>query len=151
MKFSFRLSQTKSARALQPVSPELRKKLNQSARQVVNAEIPDLKSFSLGVVFMSDEELLDLNNSSLGHDWYTDIITFEIDRSLTTLEAELYISVTRAQENAQQASVPMETELNLLIIHGLLHLAGYDDHDPVQKKRMRRRERFFLAMGKNPT
>jgi probable rRNA maturation factor len=117
-------------------------------------EIPTLKEFNLGIVMMSDEELLALNQSALGHDYYTDILTFEIERTKEKsgnpekLEAELYFSVDRARENAKKARVSLEMELVHLAIHGVLHLAGYDDHEELSKKRMVNRERFFLGQYK---
>lgn len=119
--------------------------MKRAARSVASGEAALPKLIDLSIVFMSDEELLSLNNSSLGHDWYTDIITFEIERTVDALEAELYLSVDRAAENARKARVTLEYELVHLVIHGLLHLAGYDDHETTAKKLMKRRERFYLA------
>lgn len=116
-----------------------------AAKAVAESDLADIQSFDLSVVLMSDEELLQLNISSLGHDWYTDIITFEIDRTVDSLEAELYLSVDRAKENARKAKVTMDRELVHLVIHGALHLAGYDDHNAQAKKLMKQRERFYLA------
>lgn len=86
-----------------------------------------------------------MNQSSLGHDWYTDILTFEIERSADRLEAELYLSVDRARENAKRAHVSLPQELVHLVLHGVLHLAGYDDKVPKAQNQMRARERFYLA------
>jgi rRNA maturation RNase YbeY len=118
--------------------------MKRAARSVLDHESL-AQQLDLSVVLMSDEELLELNNSSLGHDWYTDIITFEIERTVDALEAELYLSVDRAAENARKAKVTTEHELVHLVIHGLLHLAGYGDHEASAKKLMKRRERFYLA------
>ena len=116
-----------------------------AAAAVAKGEMPELQELAVGVVLMSDDELLALNVSSLGHDWYTDILTFEVDRSEEMLEAELYLSVDRAKENAAKAGIADASELALLVVHGMLHLAGFDDHETAAKKRMRARERFYLA------
>ena len=94
---------------------------------------------------MSDAELLELNRSALGHDWLTDVITFELERTEKNLEAEIYVSVERAKENAKKYSESLELEFIHLIIHGVLHLTGYDDKSKLGKKRMRTREGYYLA------
>jgi probable rRNA maturation factor len=144
VKLTFSLSQSLAARKLKPPRG-LKQLLKEVARTVIQSEFSDLKQVSLGVVLYNDKELLALNISSLGHDWYTDILTFEIDRTDDKLEAELYLSLERAAENAKKRRKSVDSELALLVIHGLLHLAGMDDHEALQKKRMARRERFFLA------
>jgi probable rRNA maturation factor len=98
----------------------------------------------LGIVLMSDEELLEMNLKVMKHDFYTDILTFEIERKKAVLEAELYFSLDRASENALRYKVTLRNELARLAIHGMLHLAGYDDKKSAGKKRMREKERFFL-------
>lgn len=107
-------------------------------------EIEDLQAFELSIVTMTDEELRELNVQSLDHDYYTDILTFEIDRSASTLMAELYFSVDRAKENAAKHKQSPEDEMVLLTIHGVLHLAGYDDHEPAAKRKMHRRQKEYL-------
>jgi probable rRNA maturation factor len=104
----------------------------------------------LHVILLTDSELLAINRASLGHDWLTDIITFEIECTVQTIEAEIYISVDRARENARRFRVPLMQELEHLIIHGMLHLAGMTDKTALEKKQMRARERLFLAKLKSP-
>ena len=82
---------------------------------------------NLSVVFTSDEYLIDLNRTYLNHDYYTDIITFDyssVDDS-RTIFGELYISVDRANENANLLNIPTYNEYMRLMIHGILHLCGY--------------------------
>jgi probable rRNA maturation factor len=145
MKLAFRLTQTARARKTTKISAPLRSLMKEAARLVAMTEIPELSAYDLSVVTMSDDELLDINRSALGHDYYTDILTFEIERTATRLEAELYFSVERAKENAKRYKASIEEELIHLVIHGTLHLAGYDDGNKLDKKRMKIRERFFLA------
>lgn len=145
MKLRFTLHQTADSKKTYRAVKELRASMKLAAKAVAESDLADIQSFDLSVVLMSDEELLQLNISSLGHDWYTDIITFEIDRTVDSLEAELYLSVDRAKENARKAKVTMDRELVHLVIHGALHLAGYDDHNAQAKKLMKQRERFYLA------
>jgi len=115
-----------------------------AAYEVTVQELPKIRYVKLGIVFMSDKELLKLNREVLSHDYYTDILTFGIEESKTSVEAEMYFSLDRAKENALQYNVSLRNELARLAIHGMLHLAGYDDKKPAGKKRMRERERFFL-------
>jgi probable rRNA maturation factor len=118
--------------------------LKAAGKAVAEIEIEGLKSFELSVVTMTDEELRALNVQSLAHDFYTDILTFEIDRTDTHLMGELYFSVDRAKENARKHKQSTEDELILLAIHGVLHLAGYDDHDPTEKRRMQKAQKGYL-------
>ena len=154
MRFSFTLVETPAARKSYRLSPKLKATIKAASKNVARVEMPSLVEFTLGIIIMSDDELLDLNRSALQHDYYTDILTFEIDRSEgesenpEKLESELYFSVDRARENAKKARVSLESELVHLAIHGVLHLAGYDDHEELSKKRMVIRERFFLRQYK---
>ena len=111
---------------------------------MATSEIAGLKKFELSIVTMTDEELRELNIQSLDHDYYTDILTFEIDRTESTLMAELYFSVDRAQENAKKHKQSTEDELILLAIHGVLHRAGHDDHEAKAKRLMQRTQRSYL-------
>ncbi len=116
-----------------------------AARQIAEAEMSDLSEFRLSIISMSDAELLEINRASLGHDWLTDVITFEIERAPGALEAELYLSAERAIENAERYEEPADLELLHLVIHGVLHLAGYEDKSRNGLKRMRQRERSYLV------
>lgn len=80
----------------------------------------------LDFIFCSDEFLLEINRSHLGHDYYTDILTFPLNRD--PILAEIYISLDRVKENASALHIPFEEELHRVMIHGVLHLCGYDDH-----------------------
>ncbi len=93
-------------------------------------------------VFCTDEYLLGINQAYLDHDTYTDIITFPLGES--PLAAEIYISLERVRENAARLGIPEERELLRVMVHGLLHLCGYDDHTPAGKRRMRRRETLYI-------
>ncbi|GAC1584936.1 MAG: rRNA maturation RNase YbeY [Ginsengibacter sp.] len=98
----------------------------------------------LSIVFCSDEYLLNLNKSHLNHDYYTDILTFDLSDSLTEISGELYISVERVRDNASQMSILLLKELLRVIIHGCLHLCGYKDKKPSQIKVMRQKEDGYL-------
>lgn len=94
-------------------------------------------------VFCSDEYLLDINKAHLQHDYYTDIITFDLsDNNKTT--AEIYISLDRIAENAQILNQPLKNETLRVIIHGALHLCGYKDKRKDEKHLMRQMEDKYI-------
>lgn len=92
----------------------------------------------LTLIFCSDEYLLEINRKHLNHDYYTDIITF--DYSDTTISGDLFISIDRIRDNAKDLRVEFKTELNRVVVHGVLHLLGYTDKEPAEKKRMTQKE-----------
>ena len=99
---------------------------------------------SLTVVFCSDEYLLGLNRQFLQHDYYTDILTFDLS-SNDAVVGEIYISTERVQENAALEQIPFEKELLRIIFHGILHLCGFNDKTTSQKKKMTRKENDALT------
>ena len=101
---------------------------------------------SLNIIFCSDEHLLGINRDYLQHDYYTDIITFDLSpSSKAPLEAELYISIDRVKENASILGQPFYRELHRVIFHGLLHLLGYKDKQKKDQTLMREMEDRLLA------
>jgi probable rRNA maturation factor len=94
------------------------------------------KLCSLNVVFVSDDELLEVNRKFLQHDDYTDIITFNYSDIPEIIEGELYISHERVAENAGKYGATFEHELARVVIHGTLHLAGFEDYNETLKKQM---------------
>jgi rRNA maturation RNase YbeY len=103
------------------------------------------KPGNISIVFCSDEYLLDINIRFLSHDYYTDIITFDLKSSLPeVIDAELMISIDRVKENAKTFNQTLFKELHRVIFHGLLHLAGYEDKTPKQKEVMRIKEEYYL-------
>ncbi|MFT4662461.1 MAG: putative rRNA maturation factor [Ulvibacter sp.] len=100
---------------------------------------------SLDYIFVSDKYLLDINLKYLNHDTYTDIITFNLGDG-NDIEGEVYISIDRVIENSQKFKVEQTQELNRVVLHGLLHLLGYDDHTPEEKAAMRLKEDQYLAV-----
>jgi probable rRNA maturation factor len=102
------------------------------------------KSIStLNYIFCSDDYLLDINIKYLGHDYYTDIITFPYKEG-DELESDLYISLDRVKENAHDFMVTFDNELKRVMVHGLLHLMGYGDKSSDQTKIMREKEDHYI-------
>lgn len=100
----------------------------------------------LNYVFCSDDFLLDINRTSLNHDYFTDIITFDLSSVKGKVEGEIYISVDRVRDNAQSLSLTIQEELHRVIFHGALHLCGYKDKLPKDIKAMRAAEDKYLAL-----
>ena len=98
----------------------------------------------VSVIFCSDNYLLDINKKYLGHDYYTDIITFDYCEG-DTLNGDLFISVDTVRANADFYGATFHEELSRVIVHGLLHLIGYDDHTEEDVKQMRAKENEYLA------
>lgn len=95
-------------------------------------------------IFCTDDYLWQLNRKYLQHDTYTDILTFTLSLPEDPIISEIYISIDRVNENAQKLSVSFEEELHRVMIHGLLHLCGYEDHSEVEAALMRKKEDEFL-------
>lgn len=101
---------------------------------------------SLNYVFCSDEYLLQINRDYLEHDYYTDIVTFNQSEDETRIEGDIFISIERVRENATTLNVEFLQELKRVMIHGLLHLCGYDDHSEVDQQQIRAKEDNYLAL-----
>ena len=99
----------------------------------------------IGIIFCSDNYILDINIKYLQHDYYTDIITFDYCEG-DTLSGDLFISVDSVRENASFYGTEFPVELNRVIVHGLLHLIGYDDHTEEDIAVMRAKENYYLSL-----
>lgn len=100
----------------------------------------------LNYIFCDDDYLLQINKQYLDHDYFTDIITFDNSEEDNVIEGDIYISVDRVRENAATFHADFETEMRRVLIHGLLHLMGYDDTDEKLKSAMRAKEDQYLLL-----
>lgn len=100
---------------------------------------------SLQYIFCDDEYLLNINQTYLKHNYYTDIISFDLSEGEGVV-GEIYISIDRVKENALQYETGFWNELYRVIFHGALHLCGYNDKTPSQEKIMRKKEEEYLAL-----
>jgi probable rRNA maturation factor len=105
-----------------------------------------LKAGIIEVIFTSDRKVYEINSEFLGHDYYTDIITFNYNEG-KTINGEIYISAERVRENAETYRTLLKTEIRRVIFHGVLHLCGYDDRTKEQKKKMSEMEEMYLALS----
>ena len=129
----------------QGVSPKIKKKhdLKSFLISIFIAENIDIQNVSY--VFCKDEFLLELNRKYLNHDTYTDVLTFTLSDRSAPINAEIYISIERVLENSISLGIDFQEELNRVMIHGILHLCGFDDRTSKEKKIMRQKENFYLS------
>ncbi len=99
---------------------------------------------SLQYIFCSDKFLLGINKSYLQHDYYTDIISFDLSETKGKLIGEVYISIDRVKDNAKTHQTSLKEELLRVIFHGALHFCGYKDKKPADVKKMRAQEDKWL-------
>ena len=100
----------------------------------------------INYIFCDDDYLSEINLTYLNHNTLTDIITFSNSNHPSIISGDIYISVERIKDNAQMLNLPFEKELSRVIIHGILHLIGYDDHTAEEKKQMRAKEDYYLHL-----
>lgn len=99
----------------------------------------------LQYIFCSDDYLLAINKQYLDHDYYTDIITFDLSEPDQPINAEIYISVDRVRDNARSFGTSLRKELHRVIFHGALHLCGYRDKNSKEEQLMRKMEDQYLG------
>lgn len=99
----------------------------------------------IGYLFVDDEKILEVNREYLGHDYYTDVITFDYDED-DTVSGDIIISLDTVRSNAQLFEKTYEDELYRVIIHGILHLCGINDKGPGEREIMEAAENKALAM-----
>ena len=124
---------------------ELKQKMlnNRWLKMVAGSEMRRLGA--VNIIFCSDNYILDVNMRYLQHDYFTDIITFDYCEK-DILSGDLFISIDSVRENARFYGVAFADELDRVMVHGLLHLIGYDDHTEEQTAEMRRKEDYYLQM-----
>ena len=99
----------------------------------------------IGYLFVNDEKILEVNREYLGHDYYTDIITFDYDED-DVINGDLVISLDTVRTNAEQFGKEYDEELHRVIIHGILHICGINDKGPGEREIMEAAENKALAM-----
>lgn len=119
---------------------------NRWLKFVAGSELKTLGN--VNIIFCSDNYILDVNMQYLQHDYFTDIITFDYCEG-KTLSGDLFISIDSVRENSVFYGTEFRDELNRVIVHGLLHLVGYDDHSDEDIKLMRSKEDYYLSFRNN--
>lgn len=121
-----------------------RTRLKLFIENIFKQEKKNLKSLSY--VFCSDEHLLAINRDFLRHDYYTDVITFDLSMHKKETTGEVYLSIDRIRDNAKSEGVSFKEELHRVIFHGALHLCGYKDKNKADQLQMRQAENKHLVL-----
>ncbi len=100
----------------------------------------------LHIIFCDDDFLLDINKRYLDHHDYTDVITFDYGDEYEGASGDMFISVPMVKENAEKYDVPVGEELLRVMIHGLLHLLGYNDKEEADRQQMKAKENYYLSL-----
>ncbi|SES69277.1 rRNA maturation RNase YbeY [Prevotella sp. kh1p2] len=124
--------------------PDIRKRATTAWIKAVAATY-GRKVGEIGYMFVSDEKILEVNNEYLGHDYYTDIITFDYDEG-DVINGDIVISLDTVRTNAEQFGKEYADELHRVIIHGVLHLCGINDKGPGEREVMEAAENAALDM-----
>ena len=124
----------------------LKEKLNRKRWLTKIATNAGFKIKELNYVFCSDEYLYQMNRDYLKHDTYTDIITFDNSEKKDDIEGDIFISIDRVRENAKTLAQEVETEINRVLAHGLLHLMGYKDKTQEEAALMRLKEEESIKL-----
>jgi len=103
----------------------------------------------LEINFVSSETILGINKKYLNHNYNTDIITFDYSNERNNLDGEIFISIDDALENSKKYHVTLNNEILRLVIHGILHMAGYDDVTLAKRKKMKKVEDVLVQKLQN--
>lgn len=127
--------------SFKPVNPLKTKRWIKGVIEHAGAELNEIN-----YIFCSDEYLLEVNKEHLDHDYFTDIITFDNSEEEGIIEADIFISIDRVKENALNENKSFDDEMRRVLVHGVLHLLGYEDSTDDLKKAMRQTEDENLAL-----
>jgi len=119
-------------------------KLTELIQKIIQKEKRILDT--LNIILCSDQKILNVNIRYLGHDYYTDVITFDSSDADDRIAGDIFISVERVYENAKTYDIIFENELFRVIIHGLLHLIGYNDKEKVDEILMFEKQEGYLSL-----
>jgi len=132
--------------------PDLR--LDERILQTLVHRIVDAEARSLGtvsIVLTDHDTVLALNREHLGHDYLTDVLSFDLSEAPDRVDGEVYVDLDTAAERHEEFDTSFEEEARRYVAHGVLHLVGYDDRDADEQAVMRRLEDRFLAAVKEET
>lgn len=119
-----------------------KRNIHQAIKDLFKAEGKPM--LQMDYIFCSDEHLLQINQTYLQHDFYTDIVTFDLSENKKEIIGEIYISIDRIKDNAKTLKQPFNTEALRVIFHGALHLCGYGDKKEKEISIMRSKEDYYI-------
>ena len=111
---------------------------------VLDGEEKDYTSVS--VLLVSDDEIKEVNKKYLGHDYATDVVTFPLHEDSEPIEAEIYVSLQTTARNSKTYNNSHSSEIIRVVIHGILHLAGYEDSTSESRREMKMKENFYIDL-----
>ena len=123
------------------IQPDL---VKSAVNEVFSGEAMTISSIS--VLFISDDEIIEVNKKYLDHNFTTDVITFPLSENSDPIEGEIYISIDTTRRNSVEFGVSHKSELLRVAIHGALHLSGYDDSTSILKLKMKEKEDYYLDL-----
>lgn len=118
-------------------------KIEQNIEKLAESENRTLGDISY--ILCSDNYLLEINRQYLNHDYFTDVITFDYSEE-NVISGDIFISVDTVADNAKEYNVTFEIELERVMVHGVLHLVGYNDKSDSEVKQMRAKENQYLSL-----
>jgi probable rRNA maturation factor len=122
-----------------------KRKTSRLVRRVMKGEA--VRRAMVSIIFVDSRTCRRLNRKFLGHDFVTDVLSFPLGEKRGEVEGEVYVNLDRTRQQAREYGVTMLEERSRLVVHGTLHLAGYDDDTPFAARRMRKREDWYLFGG----
>lgn len=127
-----------------PKPPVLKKRLLIQQAESVSRE-EKVAWESVNIILTTDDSLLAMNRTYLQHDYETDVISFGLQEPGKPVVGEIYISLDQARVQSREYNVPVAQEISRLVIHGALHLCGYEDETASEKEIMRKKEDYYLT------
>lgn len=121
-----------------------KQKIRKWLKEVLKTE--KFREGTINFIFCSDDYLLGMNKAYLNHDTFTDILTFPGEVETAKISGDIYISIPRVIENSETFHQSFDRELSRVMVHGILHLAGYKDKTKVQKLEMMAKEEQYLLL-----
>ncbi len=121
-----------------------KKLINKWLLSAIESESGQVEEISF--IFTSDNFLINLNTEYLSHDTFTDIITFQYNEEGDKLHSDVFVSIERVKDNAKLFNQSILNELHRMLIHGVLHLLGYDDKNKTSKQLMTTKEDYYLSL-----
>ena len=119
-----------------------KRRAKQLVKNILKKE--ELKCSYINLVFCDDEKIRNINRKYLKHDYETDVLTFYDKDDDGLVESDVIVSVETVLENSKRYKTKFKDELNRVVVHGVLHLCGYDDDTRSGKIKMRKREKHYL-------
>jgi len=125
-----------------PTPPIIENNLKSLCREVLMSE--GFERYSLSIIFVDDEKLKKMKKKYFNQDLYTDVIAFNLSDDKSKLDGEIYISFDAIKINSELYKTNINNELQRIVVHGILHLMGYEDNTKDKKEEMTKTEDFFL-------